>query len=200
MAEAKGSSGLIHVLSTEDIPTRPALRTQKWQVELENWIIKLEIYLRRIIGKFTASNILVTIINENPTPETPFIHELGLDKWYQISAGTSDTFYLSDSDWRGREIVAHMYTSVAGGENTDNWQGQDTFYNGATGPTTTSFGSGFQLHSGNWAGYGNADLILENGTGKLRLDVNVVAGADTLYLRVVVTGTVKKTAPDEILS
>jgi hypothetical protein len=54
--------GLLTLLSTEREPKYPELREKEWQRELEIFHKNLLLYIKKLNGKFTAHNIISTII------------------------------------------------------------------------------------------------------------------------------------------
>jgi hypothetical protein len=57
-------SGLARILSSEPFPLKPMFRGMKPDrvpAEMEKWTQNLEIWLKKLVGKFTATNIITTI-------------------------------------------------------------------------------------------------------------------------------------------
>lgn len=159
--------GLIRLLSSEAQPKYPDLRRVDWAVSLEKWIKELTLYLQKIFGKFTATNIIETIIENGGTG-------LGfgkiVHKSYHYKGTNTLTVVLDDTfDWRA-SLGAFCRITASNTGVIDN----------ATNPTYISQGNssiiapfgGFPFTIFPFQDIGGVKNITIDATGKLLADLN----------------------------
>lgn len=92
-------SGLASILSSEPMPQMPMLRTTdsvRIAAEMELYVRNLHLFLKRLFGRFTATNVLNTI-NQG----TGFGFDKVIHKSFHYSGTNGPTIILDSSyDWR----------------------------------------------------------------------------------------------------
>ncbi len=111
MADAvpQSLSGLASILSSEPMPQMPMFRTldpSRIANEIEQYVRNLHIYLTRLFGRFTATNIITTINQGNGGMG------LGFDKIIHKSfhyIGTNSPTIVLDTSYDWRRGLGFMY-------------------------------------------------------------------------------------------
>lgn len=194
MAKTGSLSGLANILSAEKMPRRPEVRGPEPIVEIENWVVRLENYLRRLFGKFTAENIISTIINEGDIIFGDF--DLVYDKWIHVPKTTlaGATRDLIAEDVRGRTVLVSGVATDDVLYNDGIWDSMSAF------PYFAKSGSNYAVDytlvsgaSGSWSW----SIYISGTNGHLVLSMDAVDPAFDLEIRVNAFLTVRKTAKDE---
>lgn len=168
MATTKTSptlSGLSRILSNEPLPELPVFRkvsTERVANEMEQYVRNLHSFLKRLFGKFTATNIITTI-NEGGGG-------IGYDKvvnlGFKFKGTNASTTVIADStfDWRECKID----------------------FNGVAAPTYAGFRSGIANETvGDGFYYPNsvAGLIFSLNASTITFDVSVDAATGNLLVK-----------------
>lgn len=160
-------SGLARILSNEPLPQLPNFRSgddaHKYAKEIESYTRNLHVYLKRLFGHFTATNIITTINNNGGVG--------GFTKTFNVNyhyEGTNDISIVIDSttDWRnyaffnyGRMASSYAGLTTGGASSTDD--------DNAEFPCDSS---DMMVMS---AGGVDARVHVDTGTGVLTLDIQV---------------------------
>lgn len=109
--------GFGKLLQGEQLPLYPKLSSEDMVVELDRWIRNLYVYLRRLMGHFTASNIIQMLVDNHI--ENYIVSSSGFVKIFEKSYhyhGTNNFTTTIDSsiDWRETGVLSHCRISEQG--------------------------------------------------------------------------------------
>lgn len=109
MATPQTLSGLASILSSEPLPQTPMFETldpRRIANEMEKYVRDLHIYLHRLFGRFTATNIITTINQGGTLPRQIAViyHYVGDDTGLTVTVD-------SNFDWR--EVARLIHVRIA---------------------------------------------------------------------------------------
>lgn len=123
-------SGLASILSSEPLPTVPMFRTMdatRIAAEVEQYVRNLHIYLRRLFGRFTATNIITTINKGGGT--TGFDKIINLDYHYVGTNNLTGILIDDSKNWNDYAWYVIARLTQAGGTRDDILGTTGTFLN-----------------------------------------------------------------------
>ena len=199
MAETtQATTGLAQILSAEKMPRRPALRGNNATVDLENWIIALEHYFRRLYGLFNAANILNTINDSDDDGVTTGgfgAWEKSYERWIKVAAGypVATQFVLINEDWRGRQVSAAGNAVNDSAVDNFYWDiGSGSFYSDKVG---VNYNLDRTIASGSTTG-GSWAFVIRGSDGKPVLEVDTSTATEPIHVQILAYATARKTVPD----
>lgn len=108
-------SGLARILSSEPLPLCPMFRTMsqpRLPAEMEKWVGDLYNWLKKLFGKFTATNLITTINEGGIAFGFKKVVEM---KIHYIASGTETALVTIDDtfDWRQGAILYHQRSDTS---------------------------------------------------------------------------------------